>query len=229
MRPKRDDIVLDHGVYVLSYNRKMRVANWVAWHLGADDLGEVERADAFRLDGELPVGVYRVKPDDYTGSGFDRGQICPSADRTSTDAVNEITFLMSNMHPQDPALNRGPWKALEVHERELVKRDHQELYVVAGGIFSNTPSTMGPGIAVPAAEYKIIVVLEEGQGVDDVTAETPVVAVIMPNEPTVKQKPWTAYVVSVDEVEQTSGYDFLATLPDEVDDVIEARVAAPPP
>jgi endonuclease G len=223
-----DDIVSDRGAFALSYNPEKNVANWVAWHLSAGDLGEVERGDSFRIDRDLPVGVRSASPDEYTSTGYDRGHLCPSADRTSTRADNRATFSMSNLHPQVPALNRGPWKALETHGRELVVRDHKELYVIAGGVFASQPRTISHGIAVPEAEFKIIVVLDDGRDIDDVTAKTPIVAVIMPNDISVKARPWTAYVTSVDEVERQSGYDFLAALPDELEDELEARVALPP-
>ncbi len=220
-----DDVMIDHGVFVLSYNPKMSVANWVAWHLVDDDLGEVDRSDAFHTDDELPLGIYHVKPDDYAHSGLDRGHLCPSADRTSDVASNALTFLMTNMHPQEPALNRVTWKALEVYERKLVTAEHKSIFIVAGGLFSTDPRSLGHGIAVPSAEYKIIVVLEDGQDVDDVTANTHVIAVIMPNTATVKSKPWTSYLVTVDEVEERTGYDFLSAVPDDVEDALEGRAA----
>jgi hypothetical protein len=58
-------------------------------------------------------GRYRVRPTDYAGAGFDRGHLCPSADRTSSAADNSATFLMSNMIPQAPNLNRNTWENLE--------------------------------------------------------------------------------------------------------------------
>jgi endonuclease G len=223
-----DDIVLDRDVYMVSFNPRLRVANWVAWHLDGGDLGEVERGDSFRIDRELPVGVGGASPDEYTGSGYDKGHLCPSADRTRDESGNRATFLTSNMHAQRPELNRTTWKALEMYERELVIHEHKELYVIAGGLFSDAPSIIGRGVAVPMAEYKIVVELDAGDDINDVTMETPVVAVIMPNDASVKQKPWTAYITSVDEVERRSGYDFLARLPDEIENALEGRVAAPP-
>jgi len=166
-----------------------------------------------------------VTPSDFARSGFDRGHLCPSADRTDTAEDNSLTFLMTNMHPQRPELNRVTWKAMEEYERGLAKQ-HHEVFVVAGGIFDASPPTIGHGILVPKADYKIIVVLDAGQGVESVTPQTEVIAVVMPNDPTVKQKPWTAYMTSVDQVERESGYDFLTSVSEEVQRAIEVRVAA---
>jgi endonuclease G len=72
-----------------------------------------DRQDNFRPDDALPAAWYKVRPNDYTGSGYDRGHIAPSADRTRNEADNSATFLMSNMMPQVPELNRGVWGDLE--------------------------------------------------------------------------------------------------------------------
>jgi endonuclease G len=70
-----------------------------------------------------------VRPTDYTGSGYDRGHIAPSADRTRNEADNSSTFLMTNMMPQVPEVNRGVWGDLEEYCRELVQQG-KELYII---------------------------------------------------------------------------------------------------
>jgi endonuclease G len=221
-----DDLLMDKGVYVLSYNPKLNDPNWVSWRLDRRDLGHADRQDNFRLDPELPANVYHVTPGDYVHSGYDRGHLCPSADRTRTKIDNSLTFFMTNMHPQRPELNRGPWADVEDYERTLVKQQHRELYVTVGGIFDEHPRTIGHAVAVPKAEYRVVVVLDEGQGVESVTSDTDVIAVIMPNEMKVQEKPWTQYVVSVDEIEHATGYDFLTRVPEDVQRAIESERAA---
>ncbi|OUJ70282.1 hypothetical protein BXP70_24615 [Hymenobacter crusticola] len=50
----------------------------------------------------LPAGWYRVTTNSYTGSGFDRRQNCPSANRTNSVEDNSATFLLNNIMPQAP-------------------------------------------------------------------------------------------------------------------------------
>jgi endonuclease G len=221
-----DDYLIDRIYWVSSYNPKRLGPNWVAWRLVADDIGSVDRRDTFRADSALPEDFKKVGKRDYAGSGYDRGHICPSADRTSSIGANDATFLMSNMLPQVPALNRGPWKILEGYERGLAGQGKQ-VQIVAGGIFSTETVKIGPGVDVPAANFKIIVVLEPKQGASDVTTSTPLCAVIIPNKPEVKGTKWYEYLVTVDEIEKQTGYDFLRDVPDEVEDVIEAKVPTP--
>lgn len=100
----------------------------------------------------------------------------------------------------------------------------KDVCVMAGGIFGTTPKKIGPGIAVPKVNYRITVVLDHGS--TKLTTATPVYAVAMPNTAEVKGHKWTEYITSVDDVEKETGYDFLSALPDDVEGVVEARVAA---
>ncbi|MGK7950263.1 MAG: DNA/RNA non-specific endonuclease [Xenococcaceae cyanobacterium] len=66
--------------YALSYNCKTGIPNWVSWQLDRSWLGNVDRSDDFRPDSDLPNGCYAVRPNDYRGSGYDRGHLAPSGD-----------------------------------------------------------------------------------------------------------------------------------------------------
>jgi len=61
--------------------------------LSAADIGDVDRSNAFAPDTVLPKDFW-IKPGDYVGSGYDRGHLCPSKDRSSTEADNRETFLI---------------------------------------------------------------------------------------------------------------------------------------
>jgi endonuclease G len=167
-----------------------------------------------------------VKESDYLHSGYDRGHMCPSADRQDSPANNAQTFLFTNIEPQLHELNAGPWEQLESYARKRVQAGAL-LYVVAGGVFSAPFPTIGNGVAVPAANFKIIVVLSQGQGPSDVNENTQVLAALMPNRRGVGDREWTEYLTSVDAIEQASGYDFLNAIPERVQRVIEARTGAP--
>jgi endonuclease G len=219
-----DDYWMDKGVYVLSYSDRLRDPSWVAWKLVKSDLGAVKRSESFRADDDLPSAFAKVGKADYSASGYDRGHMCPSAQRTATAEMNSLTFLMTNMQPQIHALNAGPWAALEAYERDLASQG-KVVFIVAGGIFSPSPKTIGPnGVAVPESNFRVTVVLEEGQGAKDVTETTPVFATIMPNGLEARGHDWTDFEVAVDDIEQKTGYDFLSALDDVVETSVESRV-----
>lgn len=217
-----DDLLMDKGAYVLSYSDALRQPSWVAWRVTRADLGSAPRSNDFRQDADLPTGFFRVGPGDYARTGYDRGHLCPSAHRTASREENSLTFLMTNMQPQVHALNAGPWKGLESHERQRAA-EGKLVYVVAGGIFAASPARFGPQIAVPEASFRITVVLESGQGPADVSAQTPVIGTIMPNDASARGRKWQELRASVDEIERRTRYDFLSALDDEVERAVEAR------
>jgi endonuclease G len=225
--------LLDKPQYAVSYNRDKGRPNWVSWHLSNVWLGSVTRQNDFRNDTTLPAGWYQVQATDYSGSGFDRGHHCPSGDRTNTVTDNSATFLMTNMMPQAPDNNQGPWANLEDYCRTLVSSGN-ELYIIAGGSGSGgsgsnggTTTTIANGhVAVPAQTWKVILVLPDagGNDVTRVTTATRTIAVIMPNTQGIRTADWKSYRVSVDQVEQLTGYDFFSSVPVSIQSVIEARV-----
>ncbi len=237
--------LMEKPQFAICYNSDTLNPNWVAWHLAASDLGEADRADTFRPDTELPAGWYAVRKNDYkfTYYGFDRGHICPSADRTANTEDNSMTFLMTNMVPQAPDNNRIVWVALEKFEREQVLAG-KEAYIFAGpygkggtgdkGYFEEIPVTLKDStelsITVPSHTWKIILFLPEGEGdfecaVSSGQAET--LAVNVPNEKGCgKNGSWQQYLCSVNYIEEITGYDFFELLPDNVEEEFESSVAA---
>jgi endonuclease G len=73
-----------------------------------------------------------------------------------------------------------------------------------------------------------VVALSPGQGVSGVTVDTTLYAVIMPNQTAVSGTHWQDYLVSVDDIERETGYDFMNRVPDAVTQILEARKTTPP-
>ena len=219
-----DNYLMVKPQFVMSYNNKTHTANWVSWQLNKSWIGAADRQDNFRPDDSLPDAWYKVRPNDYTGSGYDRGHIAPSADRNRNKEDNSSTFLMTNMMPQVPELNRGVWGDLEEYCRELVQQG-KELYIVAGPIGSQGAIGKKEKIAVPAKTWKVILVLDrQGLGLQGITSNTRALAVMMPNDSSVKGKGWKSFRVSVKQVERETGLNFLSNVPPQVQQVIESKV-----
>jgi endonuclease G len=172
----------------------------------------------------------------YTGTGFDRGHLCPSGDRTSSDTDNAHTFLMTNMTPQAPNMNEITWEAFETYCRTLVTQGY-ELYIIAGGYGTGgsgsnggTTNTISSGsIGVPSHFWKVAVILPVGiNDVSRITTATRVIAIDMPNTQSVNTYTWDHYRTSVDAIEAATGYDFLSVVPTSIQSVIEASVDAGP-
>ncbi|MBC1218559.1 DNA/RNA non-specific endonuclease [Nostoc sp. UCD121] len=217
-----DNYLLVKTQYVVSYNRSKGTPNWASWQLNKSWLGKAERQDNFRPDNTLPAGWVRITPSMYSGSGYDRGHIVPSADRSLTVEDNSSTFLMTNMMPQTPDNNRNTWGNLEDYCRELVSQG-KELYIVAGP-FGSLGEPLKGKVTVPKSTWKIVVVLDNpGSGLNGITASTRVIAVNIPNEQEINND-WRAYKVSVDQLENLTGYDFLSNISPNIQEVIESKV-----
>ncbi|MBO3269374.1 DNA/RNA non-specific endonuclease [Hymenobacter defluvii] len=206
--------------YTLSYNAQRGTPTWVSWHLSKAEMGSAPRQDDFRPDPALPRQFYQVTPKSYSGSGFDKGHNCPSADRTYTLDDNSATFLMTNMIPQAPNNNQRTWSALEEYGRSLV-RQGKEIYIVMGsygrgGVGANgAATTIDQGhVTVPKRVWKVLVVLPEGT--DDLrriaAGQARIIAIDTPNDNSVSPN-WGQYRVSVDALEAATGLDLLSALP----------------
>ena len=206
-----------------SYHRDNGIPNWVSWHVSTTDLGAAGRCNCFSSDQSLPSGWYRVTSGSYTNSGFDRGHMTPSADRTRTSADNRATFFMTNVLPQAPDNNQGPWARMEDYLRSLV-RSGKELYVISGG--DESAGTIDGGhVRVPRFTWKVVLVLDAGSNdLARVDTSTRTIAVSIPNRAGVRSNDWRVYRTSVDQVEIWTGYNFFSALPNSIENVIEARV-----
>jgi endonuclease G len=174
-----DNFLVERPQHAMSYNRSNGGPNWVSWRLEKSDLGTVRRGD-FLPDPLLPSDM-QIRPSDYRGSGYDRGHVCPSGDRTRSREDNTATFVMSNMLPQAAALNQQVWADLENYSRSLVRSGANELYTIAGGWGSAERIANGK-VNVPSVCWKIILVLPQGDNdLQRIKADTRVIAVSMPN------------------------------------------------
>ncbi|PDW02235.1 DNA/RNA non-specific endonuclease [Candidatus Viridilinea mediisalina] len=208
--------------YALSYHRDQGIPNWVAWHLQLSDLGDVQRySGRFITDTSLPEGWYRVTHADYTNSGYDRGHMTPSGDRTATEEDNIATFILTNIVPQAPANNQGIWAQLEDHARRLV-RDGNEVYIVSGG--HGSLGTLADGrLNIPESLWKVLLVLPAAAGDDAarVTPDTEVIAIWTPNDDSVAGTAWEDYLTSVRCIEERTGLDFFSAVNPVIQDLIE--------
>jgi len=210
--PATPEILLQRTGYLVSYNSNTRIANWVAWKLTPERLKEnTERINNFRPDPDLPKSK-AVTTQDYKGSGWDRGHLCPAGDNKWSRQAMIESFYMTNICPQHHNLNRGDWNELEQKCRKWVKKDSC-LYIVAGPIFyDRKPQTIGEHkVAVPDAFFKVILSLHK---------RPKAIGFIYKNNE--GNNPLDSYVNTVDEVERITGIDFFPALPDDIEKAVEA-------
>lgn len=111
----------------------------------------VERAFSFKPDLRIPL-EFRNTVKDFEKSGYDRGHMVAAADTDSSSEMEE-TFKLSNIAPQNPSLNRGPWKKIENDIRLSLR---ENTYVITGAHYSPTGTKIGNNVHVPVAFFKIV-------------------------------------------------------------------------
>jgi DNA/RNA endonuclease G (NUC1) len=209
--------------YSLSYNRSRATANWVAWRLDTSWLGTADRQDDFRPDTDLPAGWYQVTSADYTGSGYDRGHLTPSGDRTRSVVDNSATFLMTNIIPQLAANNQGAWNDFENYLRSVANAGN-EIYIIAG-VHGNAGTIAQGRVVIPLSTWKVALVLPNGDNdLQRIGKSTRAIAIVVPNQPSLNQNaPWRTFRVTVDQVEALTGLNFFSKVPKITQELIERR------
>lgn len=155
---KPDAALICRTGYFLYHDNAAKIPVWVAWNITPEHVnGCVARTDAFATDQSLPAGK-SATPADYAGSGYDKGHLANDAHQSWDLAVEKESFLMTNMSPQLPGLNRGIWKLLETASGAWVFSRKHTLIVYAGNIYDVTKDKkIGNGVDVPQALYKIVI------------------------------------------------------------------------
>lgn len=211
-KPIEGEQIVQHEGYTLSYNEQYEQASYVAYKLTQNELyGPYERKDNFKEDPAIKTGSASLE--DYKGSGYDRGHLCPAADQKESETAMSDSFYMSNMSPQDPDFNRRIWADLEGCVRTFAD-DNYLIYVTTGPVLTDGPyKTIGENkVAVPNYYYKVVL--------DYTNPEIKAIGFLLPNKKA--DKDLEDYAVSVDEVEKVTNIDFFVNLPDDIEEQLES-------
>ena len=206
------DTLVRYDAFDVHFNSERGVANCAVYELVTNELnGTMERAGEFMQD----AGVKGCPlPQDYAGSGVDRGHLVPAADLKWSGTAMRQSFLLTNICPMHKALNEGGWAKLEEKVREWTARD-SALLVFSGPIVSDNDTTLTGGrVKVPGVYYKVIMA--------PCVRPMRAIAFIYPNGYSGGRL--RQYAVSVDEVEQKTGLNFFPYLPNEEQERLESPV-----
>ncbi len=200
--------------YVVGYSDELGNPLWAAYRVRDTELKDPPpRPEAFIADYRTSA---RIESQLYSRSDYDRGHMAPNhaiATRYGREAQEE-TFRMSNICPQQHALNAGVWKTLEQRIATSYPGRFGEVWVFAGPVFGQHPRRLHRRVAVPEEFYMII--LDESDGRLRATA------FLFPQETPNFAKP-DGYLTTIDEIERRTGFDFLPELPAGVQAALESR------
>lgn len=202
---------LNRKAYMVSYNSSTKCPNWVAWHLTAEHAdGNIARTNDYREDMDVPSP--RATNEDYKGSVWSRGHLCPAGDNKWDEKAMSESNLLTNICPQHASLNSGLWNVIERDCRKWAKK-YGDVYIVCGPIYLNKEhETIGINkLVVPEAFFKVILCLKD---------KPQAIGFIVRNNEGTKKK--DQYVNTIDEVERITGIDFFPSLPDDIENEVEA-------
>lgn len=202
--------ILNRKAYTTSYNCDTRNPNWVAWHLTAEHVdGEIPRDNNYYEDEEVPLP--RATNEDYKGSGWSHGHMCPAADNKWSEQAMKESCLLTNICPQHASLNSGVWNVIERDCRKWAEQ-YGDLYIVCGPVYLNREhETIGENnIVVPEAFFKVILRMNP---------QPAAIGYIVRNNEGKKKR--DQFINTIDDVERITGYDFLSALPDEIENEVE--------
>ena len=147
-------ITICRTAYEVRYDPIAKVPIWVAYTLKpSHTVGCVLRSNSFAADKSLPE-VARSYVSDYAVSGYDAGHIANDADMSWDDKVERESFILSNIAPQTPELNRGIWRTLEAAVRSWAYNSGDDIAVYAGAIYDMKEGrTIGPDKVVRSEEH----------------------------------------------------------------------------
>jgi endonuclease G, mitochondrial len=204
--------IVKHTYYTLSYCEKDEQPEWVYYELTSEMLkGRQPRSDDYRPD--FQISTISAQLEDYQGSGYDRGHLCPAGDMKLNPTSMSESFYLSNMSPQDKDFNAGIWNTLEDRVRKWALT-FERIYVVTGGVLTSNKGKIGlNGVSIPKYFYKIIY---------DPRGPGKMIAFLIPNENS--EKALQNYIVTVDSLENLTGIDFFPELPDSNENHLESSL-----
>ena len=201
-----------YSAFNLSFNPMLHIPNWVAWTLTAEHAQATNpRKDNFRPDYDVD-GCATLQ--DYRKSGYSRGHMAPSADmKFSPQAMDEACYL-TNIAPQTAAYNSGVWSSIERKCRQWAIAD-SVIYIVTGPIIDGNPiDYIGPSqVYVPRAFFKAVIspYANPPRGIGFIVPQLGHTGGMQ------------SATVSIDSIEALTGHDFFSSLPDQLENNIEAQ------
>lgn len=213
IKNEKKQIILERKGYSLSYNPTLLIPNWVAWRLTAEHVnGDCPRDNTYYEDED--VSCPKATNEDYKGSGWSKGHMCPAGDNKWDSEAMRESNLLTNICPQHASLNSGLWNAIERNCRKWAKK-YGKLYIVCGPVLLNRDhETIGKNnVVVPEAFFKVILRL---------SPEPTAIGFVVRNNEGKKKK--DQYINTVDDVERITGIDFFPFLEDNIENMVEASV-----
>ena len=217
--------------YTHYYDTDTYTSLWVAYPLESKHMGSYSRPETWSFNPQIDV-KYQVdlRSHSYTDSDMHvRGHLIPNASRNGIRAMQEQTFYVTNSVPQvHTNFNSGIWQTLEAAVQS--KAQSQTLYIVTGVAFAKEGETKTVEYTtakddtkrVPIPNYFYKVVLQPTLNSAGAVTSAKCVGFWFENK-AYSGTGYANYAVSVDQIEEWTGFDFFPNLPDSIEKSAETN------
>lgn len=216
--------------YTVFYDTSMMTPLWTAYPLNSSHMGSLDRPSSWSYNPDIDE-KYQIKVtgSSYSGNTYSRGHMCPNGSRNGNSTMQAQTFYVTNQVPQiQNNFNSGIWSSLESAVQTLGKKE--EIYVVTGVAFNkegqtstikyvSPSSTSSQKVPIPNYFYKLVLRVKTDSKGNVTSAKT----VAYWFEHKTYSDSYDNYTVSVDQVEEWTGFDFFVNLPDDIEKQVEAN------
>ncbi len=212
--------ILRNDAYLLAYSETKKNALWVSYKVSKKPKPSryTKRPKNYKVDWR---SFSAVNAKNFKRTGYDRGHLAPNyaiGSRFGRKAQLE-TFLMTNISPQKPTLNRKLWQRLEELVTGYFSKRWGTIWVMTGPIFDKEKPTFlnNTKIQIPKAFYKILI------RPNDNLKQVYALAFVMPQNVKGNEN-LQHYVTTIDDVEQLTGLDFFNELPPKIETILESKI-----
>lgn len=146
----RDSVFVKTPIFNVVYSEKLQQPKWVEYTVLCHD-GTISRKG---LDFYPVKGIVTSTNEDYENNLYDKGHLAPAADFNCNQDYLKQTFSYLNCVLQHEKLNRGTWRLLEAHERELAKQ--YKVSVEIRMYYSKNSKVLTSGATIPDSFTKTI-------------------------------------------------------------------------
>ena len=217
--------------YTHLYDTGMMTSLWTAYPLNSSHMGSLSRPGNWYYSPSISESYQgNLTSHSYSNSTYSRGHMCPNGSRNGNETMQKQTFYVTNQVPQiQNSFNSGIWSLLEEAVQGLVEGNSEEVYVVTGVAFnkvgeSKTINYVSPKddssqkCPIPNYFYKIVLRVQTN-GSTVTSAKT--IGFWMDHRAYTNDS-YVNYTVSVNQIEQWTGFDFFVNLPDNLENAAEA-------
>lgn len=217
--------------YTHYYDKDTYTTLWVAYPIESKHMGSYGRPDSWSFHPDIPEkDQVNLCSHSYSGS-YSRGHLIPNAARNGIRDMQLQTFYVTNSVPQiQGGFNGGIWQKLEAAIQDIGERE--TVYVVTGVAFAKMGETKTIKYTtakddtkqVPVPNYFYKVVLKVDTNSSGVVTAASTVGFWFENK-AYDNSVYSNYTVSVDQIEQWTGFDYFVNLPDTIESAVERNTS----